>query len=118
MRKVETQREGNEVEEKVEVDSVRVRTGGVGRDGDGGRDGERRMDGEGGEERRVVTLTNSTGGGGGGGGGGGLKALSDVASVRTSRNGPTIRLSSIALTGSAKGPRISELSISPAADGG
>jgi len=118
VRKFETQREGCEVEEKVEVDSVRVRTGGVGRDGDGGRDGERRRRGEGGAERRVVTLTNSIGGGGGGGGGGELKALSDVASVRESSKWPTTGLSTIALTGSARGPRISELSISPAGGGG
>lgn len=40
MRKDETHR--CEDVEKVEVDSVRVRTGGVGRDGDGGSEGERR----------------------------------------------------------------------------
>ena len=109
MRKDETQREGSEDEEKVEVvNSVRVRTGGVGRDGDGGRDGERMWDGEEDAERAVVTLTNSTGGGGGG-----LKALSDVASVRASSNGTTT-----ALTGSARGPRMSELSVSSAGGGG
>lgn len=43
MRKDETQREGcGDVEKVEDIDSVRVRTGGVGRDGDGGRDGERR----------------------------------------------------------------------------
>ena len=115
MRKDETQRVGSEDEEKVEVvNSVRVRTGGVGRDGDGGRDGERWWGGEeDAERRRVVTLTNSTGGGGKGGGGGGLKGLSDVASTRASSNGPTT-----ALTGSARGPRMSELSVSPAGGGG
>jgi short-subunit dehydrogenase len=47
VRKDETQREGSEDEVKVEVvNSGRVRTGGVGRDGDGGRDGERRWGGE------------------------------------------------------------------------
>lgn len=110
MRKDETQREGSEDEEKVGVvNSVRDNKGGVGRDGDGGRDGERRRGGDDDAERRLVTSTNSTGGGGGGG----LKALSDVASLRASSNGPTT-----ALTGSTRGPRRSELSISPAASGG
>lgn len=116
MRKDDTQRDGCGDVEKVEViESVRVRMGGVGRDGDGGRDGERWWGGEEDAERRVVTLTNSTGGGGGGGagGGGGLKALSEVASLRASSNGPTT-----ALTGSARGARILELSISPAVGGG
>jgi hypothetical protein len=113
VRKDETQREGSEEEEKVEVvNSVRVRMGGVGRDGDGGRDGERVWGGEDDAERRVVTLTNSTGGGGSGGGGG-LKALSDVASVRASSNGPTT-----ALTGFAMGPMMSELSVLSAGGGG
>lgn len=115
MRKFETQREGCGDEEKMDViESVRVKTGGVGRDGDGGRDGERMRGGEDDAERRVVTLTNSTGGGGGGG----LKALSDVASVRESSKWPTTELSTPALTGSARGPRISELSISTAGGGG
>ena len=115
MRKDETQREGCGDVEKIDViESVRVKTGGVGRDGDGGRDGERMEDGEDdAERRRVVTLTNSTGGGGGVGGGGGLKALSEVASVRASSNGPTT-----ALTGSARGARISDLLISPTFGGG
>ena len=114
MRKDETQCEGcGDVENIDVIESVRVRTGGVGRDGDGGRDGERMRGGEDdAERRRVLTLTNSTGGGGGGGGGGELKALSEVASVSASSNGPTTDL-----TGSARGARISDLSISPTFSG-